>query len=158
MGVFSSHEGDVNNADEERDVRRSDLGAAPEQGKRRERDWAGRRGRAARRLRVATVCLMTFVMCAESLLGSGVASAIAETYEGAQEQTALTAQADEADASGDDAVEGDDSTAADATDAAGETGDSADEGQDVAEGRTSDDAADASDDQVSESSKGGARR
>ena len=155
MGVFSSHEGDVNNTDEERGARRNDLGAALEQGERRERDWAGRRGRAARRLRVATVCLMTFVMCAESLLGSGVASAIAETYEGAQEQTALTAQADEADASGDDAVEGDDSTAADATDAAGETGDSADEGQDVAEGRTSDDAADASDDQVSESSEGG---
>ncbi len=154
MGVFSSHKGDVNNTDEKLDARRNDLGTSPEQGERREQGRAGRRGRAVRRLRVATVCLMTFVMCAESLLGSGVASAIAETYEGAQEQAALTAQADEADTSDDAATEGDGSTAADAT-GDGEADEATDEGQDAAEEQPSDDAADASGDQTPETPEGG---
>ena len=146
MKVFSSHEDAADTSAEERALLRDDNGSASEE---REQRRSDRRCRVAKRFRVATVCFMTFVMCAESLLGSGVASAIAETYEGSQNQTALTTSVDEGDTSADTASQDDDASSADGAesgddaDAAGDSGSSAGE-QGDASGDSSDGAGDTS--------------
>ena len=146
MKVFSSHEDAANTSVEERALLRDDNGNASEERAQRRSD---RRCRAVKRFRVATVCFMTFVMCAESLLGSGVASAIAETYEDSQNQTALTTSVDEGDTSADTASQDDDTSSAggaesgDDADAAGDSGSSAGE-QGDASGDSSDGAGDTS--------------